>query len=325
MIDGAVVPHGPRIELARIKAAVSRADALEVVRTALLRLAQGDVVAPGGLGLVTAEGEVHVKGASIAGARCLVFKVASSFPDNRLAGLPVNDGFSVALDARTGAVLAELIDHGWLTDLRTGAAGALAAQVLSRPDATVASVLGAGSQARFQIEALAEVRDLRRVHVWARRTDAAQAYAADMTRTLGVEVVVAPSVRDAVVAADILVTTTASREPLVRADWVRPGTHITAMGSDFEHKQELAVDVLARADLVAADSVRDCAEVGEIHHAIDGGVLTRDQVRELSDVVAGTVAGRTGAGQITIVDQCGLGVYDAAIAEFVLDRVAPAH
>jgi ornithine cyclodeaminase len=319
----AAVPHGPRIELARIEAAVTRADALEVVRTALRQLAAGSVVAPGGLGLRTAEGEIHVKGASIAGARCVVFKVASSFAGNRLAGLPVNDGFSVALDARTGAVLAELLDHGWLTDLRTGAAGALAAQLLARPDAQVAAVLGAGSQARFQIQALAEVRDLRQLHVWARRAQAAQEYAADMRRTLGIDVVVAASVQDAVAAADILVTTTASHEPLVRAGFVRPGTHITAMGSDFEHKRELAVDVLARADLVVADSVRDCAEVGEIHHALAAGVLERSRVVELSDVVAGTAAGRTSAEQITVADQCGLGVYDAAIAEFVLDRVTP--
>jgi threonine dehydratase len=312
------------IELDTIQAAIGRADALAVVRETLRRLAAGEVTVPVPLGLQTTEGEVHVKGAAFAGSPYLVFKVATGFPGNAATGRPVNDGFIMVLDAQTGALHAQLADHGWLTDLRTAAAGALAAQLLARPDAHVAAVLGAGGQARFQLAALAEVRELTKVHVWARRSDQARRYAAEMSEQLGIEVVVADTVRAAVEAADILVTTTSSREPLVRAEWLRPGTHITAMGSDFADKQELDAEVLGRADLVVADSVRDCAESGELHHALAAGVLRTDQVVELSDVVSGASVGRTGPEQITVADQCGLGAYDAAVVEFVLGPSAPA-
>jgi ornithine cyclodeaminase/alanine dehydrogenase-like protein (mu-crystallin family) len=312
---------GRLIGLDAIRAVVTRADALSVVTEVLRKLALGEVDAPPGLGLLTADGEIHVKGAGITGSKYATFKVATTFPGNPALGLPLNDGFSVALDARTGAISAILADNGRLTELRTGAAGALAAKLLAREDASVAAVLGAGSQARFQIRALAEVRDLERLHVWARRPEQAQEYAAEMSGMLGIDVRVAGTVREAVEAADILVTTTASREPLVRAEWLRPGTHVTAMGSDFPYKRELDVDVLARADVIVADSVADCAEVGEIHHGIGTGAIRREAVVELSAVLAGTAEGRTGPKQITIADQCGLGAYDAAMAEFVLTRL----
>jgi ornithine cyclodeaminase/alanine dehydrogenase-like protein (mu-crystallin family) len=312
---------GRVIDLATIQAVVTRAGALEVVGDVLRRLAKGEVEAPPGLGLVTGDGEIHIKGAAITGAKYTAFKVSTGFPGNTARGLPVTDGFTIALDARTGAVAAVLADNSWLTELRTGAAGALAAQLLAREDASVASVLGAGGQARFQLEALAEVRNLDRVYVWARRSEQSAQYAKEMTQQLGVEVRVAETVQEAVEAADILVTTTASREPLVRAEWLRPGTHVTAMGADFPHKQELHPEVLGRADLVVADSLADCAEVGEIHHGLDAGTVRRDEIVELSTVVAGTVPGRTDARQITVADQCGLGAYDAAIAEFVLTQL----
>jgi ornithine cyclodeaminase len=312
---------GRPIDLDAIRAVVTRADTLKVVGDVLRKLALGEVDAPPGLGLVTADGEVHIKGAGITGAKYAAFKVATTFPGNPARGLPLNDGFSIALDARTGEIAAVLADNGWLTELRTGAAGAFAAKLLSREDASVASVLGAGSQARFQIEALAEVRNLRRLHVWARRPEQSAEYAAEMSERLGFDVRVAETVREAVEAAEILVTTTASREPLVRAEWLQPGAHITAMGSDFPYKQELDVDVLGRAGVIVADSVDDCAEVGEIHHGLDAGVVRREQIVELSAVAAGAADGRTSAQQITIADQCGLGAYDAALAEFVLTKL----
>jgi len=312
---------GRLVDLATIQAVVTRAGALEVVGDVLRRLAKGEVDAPPGLGLVTEDGEIHIKGAAITGAKYTAFKVSTGFPGNTARGLPVIDGFTIALDARTGAVAAVLADNSWLTEIRTGAAGALAAQVLAREDASVASVLGAGGQARFQIEALAEVRDLDRVYVWARRAEQSARYAKEMSQRLGIEVVVADTIREAVEVADILVTTTASREPLVRAEWLRPGTHVTAMGSDFPHKRELHPEVLGRADLVVADSLADCAEVGEIHHALDAGTVRRDAIVELSSVVSRTVPGRTDARQITVADQCGLGAYDAAMAEFVLTQL----
>lgn len=310
-----------QVGLATIRSVLTRVDALTAVRRALHELADGGAVAPPGLGLRTHHGEIHIKGAAFLGSRVLVVKVATGFPGNAPLDLPVNDGFSMVFDARTGACLAVLDDGGWQTEIRTAAAGALAAQLLAREDATVAAVLGAGAQARFQIEALADVRRLDRVHVWARRQDQSRQYAVEMRKRLSVEVVVARTVQEAVEVAEILVTTTSSRTPLVRAAWLKPGAHVTAMGSDFPGKQELCTDVLGRADLVVADSLRDCAESGELQHALAAGVVRHDQIVELAEVLSGKADGRTDAQQITVADQCGLGVYDAAVAELVMSRL----
>lgn len=308
------------LDEAAVRALVTREDALTAVRQALAALADGQVVMPDELAMVLEDGEVHVKGGHLLGSRYASFKVATGFPGNGASGGQVNDGFSVVLDARTGQLVASLYDHGWLTELRTGAAGALAADLLARPDARRVTVLGAGAQARFQLEALLDVREVTEVVVWNRGADRAGAFAAYVREQLGLPCTVAQDVRSAVEQADIVVTTTASREPLVHADWLAPGAHVTAMGSDFPDKRELAGDVLARADVVVADRVEVCARVGELHHALDSGVLDRQSVVELADLVVGRATGRTSAEQLTVVDQCGLGAYDAAMAELVLAR-----
>jgi ornithine cyclodeaminase len=309
------------LDEATVRSLVSRTDALQAVRSALLALAHEQVLMPDELALALDEGEVHVKGGHLLGSPYASFKVATGFPGNSARGLQVNDGFSIVLDARTGQLAATLYDSGWLTELRTGAAGALAADLLARPEASSVALVGAGAQARFQLEALLDVRDVTAVRVWNRTPARAHAFAERAGAELGVPVVVAPDVRTAVADADIVVTTTASRAPLLHADWLRPGTHVTAVGADFPDKRELAADVLARADVVVADRVEVCARVGELHHGLADGAVVRTDVVELADLVAGRVVGRTSAEQVTVADQCGLGAYDAAMAALVLSRV----
>ena len=308
------------LDEATVRSLVTRSDALEAVRSALLALACEQVLMPDELALALDEGEVHVKGGHLLGSPYASFKVATGFPGNEARGLQVNDGFSVVLDAHTGQLAATLYDSGWLTELRTGAAGALAADLLARPEASSLALLGAGAQARFQLEALLEVREISAVRVWNRTPARAQAFADRAGAELGLPVTVAPDVRAAVADADIVVTTTASRSPLLHGDWLSPGTHVTAMGADFPDKRELAADVLARADVVVADRVEVCARVGELHHGLADGVVARADVVELADLVAGRAVGRTGPEQVTVVDQCGLGAYDAAMASLVLGR-----
>ncbi|HXV94095.1 MAG TPA: hypothetical protein VD813_12395 [Pseudonocardia sp.] len=303
-----------------VRSLVGRADARAAVRRALVALAEDRAVLPGEIAMVLDAGELHVKGGYLRGSGYVSAKVAGGFPGNAAAGRPVNDGFSIVLDAATGALVAVLLDHGWLTELRTGAAGALAADLLARPDATAVGLVGAGAQARFQIEALLDVRPVRTVRIWNRTGRRAQDLAGRLAGEFDLDATAVGTVEEAVCEADIVVTTTASREPLVFARWLRPGTHVTAVGSDFPDKQELSVDVLARADVVAADRVASCARVGELHHALEAGVLAVDAVVELAELAAGTARGRTGEDQITVADQCGLGVYDAAMAELVLTR-----
>lgn len=303
-----------------VRSLVSRSDALEAARQAQLALAAGGVVTPEHIGLRLQDGEIHVKSAYLLGSPYVAFKVATGFPANVRSDRPVNDGFTMVLDAQCGALLAELHDHGWLTELRTGAAGALATNLLARADATTVAVLGAGTQAEHQLAALLGVRSVSTVWLYNRTRSRAEMLAARLRETYGLVVQVADSVAAAVVHADIVITTTASRAPLLHRDLLRPGMHITAMGSDFADKQELHVDVLAAADLVVADGVLTCARYGEVAHAVQTGTLALSDVVELSDVVGARHPGRTRADQITVVDQCGLGIYDAIMAELVMVR-----
>lgn len=303
-----------------VRSLIGVADARSAVAGALAALARSAAVLPDELAMVLPAGEVHVKGGHLLGSEFAAFKVACGFPGNGRLGLPSNDGFTLVLDARSGALSAMLLDNGWLTDLRTGAAGAVAAQHMSRPDSRAVALVGAGTQARFQLEALLEVREIASVAVWNRTPERARRLAEDLSTRHGLDCRVADTPQAAVRDADIVITTTASREPLLRHGWLRPGTHVTAVGSDFPDKQELHPDVLGGADLVVADDVAACSRVGELHHAIDAGTIEASRVVPLADIVAGFAAGRTGRDQITVADQCGLGVYDAAMAVLVVAR-----
>lgn len=291
------------------------------MRAAFVALARGEATLPGviGLELPDAGGEVHVKGAYLHGAPTYSFKIASGFYRNPERGLPVGAGLVLAFSAATGEPAAVLFDNGYLTELRTGAAGALAADLLARRRVGKAAVVGVGGQARYQLEALAGVRDLDAVAAWGRDPAKAEAYAEEMGDRLGLVVEVAASLQEAVEGADVVVTTTPAREPLVRAEWLAPGAHVTAVGSDMPEKQELEAAVLARADKVVADRLEACLENGEIHRAVAAGAIAAEDVHaELGQIAAGERPGRESEEEITVVDLTGIGVQDAALAAFVV-------
>jgi ornithine cyclodeaminase len=195
----------------------------------------------------------------------------------------------------------------------------LAADLLSRRTLRQAGIIGAGSQARYQLEALLGVRRPERTVVYARRPERAAAFAREMGERLALRVEVAASAREAVEGSDVVITATTARTPVVRAEWVGAGTHITAVGADSPEKQELEAAVLARADLVVADRRDQCLRLGEIHHAVAQGVLRPEDVdAELGEVAAGQAPGRTSDDQVTVADLTGVGVQDAAVADFVV-------
>ena len=270
------------------------------------------------------EAEIHIKAGHLYEAPFWAVKVASSFPENIERGLPVSGGLVMAFDARTGAPAALLLDNGYITDLRTGLAGAVAAKHLSRKDAAVAAVLGTGAQARHQMRCLALVRTLREIRVWGRHEDRARSLASRMETEeamRGIAVHPADSVEEAVRGAAIVVTTTSSREPILRSSWIAPGTHITAVGSDQPDKQEVEASLLARADLLVADSRPQCLRLGEIHHAVAAGAITADDIdAELGEIVAGTKPGRPSNDAITLCDLTGLGAQDVAAANLILEQ-----
>jgi ornithine cyclodeaminase len=292
---------------ADVRAALPMAACIEAVQGALVAYSSGEAELPSviHLDVPEARGEIHVKAGHIHGAPAYAVKVASGF---YAADPPAIDGLVVVFDAATGAPVAFLLDGGYVTDTRTGAAGGVAARWLAPEHATVVGVVGTGIQARRQVEALRCVRDVTEVRVWGRDADRASAAASDVGG------VIAPTVREAVDAADMVITCTASTEPLVRAEWIAPGTHITAVGSDGAGKQELDPELLRRADVLVVDSLDQCRRLGELQHALD----VADRAVELGTVCAGTSPGRTSSTQLTVCDLTGVGVQDVAAANAVL-------
>jgi len=302
------------VEEDTLRSLVREPDALEAVRLAFRALAEDRVEQPPPMGLEvpSARGEVHVKGAHLRGEPVFAVKVASGFYDNAEKGLPTGSGLVLVFDAATGFPLALLRDNGYLTELRTGAAGALAVDLLAPERLERVAVVGAGVQARYQLRAIAGVRDWAGTVVWSRRLDHAEACCEELEPVLGTPCRAAATVQDAVEGAGLVVTVTPSREPLVQAAWLAPGVTIVAVGSDGPEKQELAASVLADARVVA-DRRSQCLELGEIHHAVNAGMVQRDAIDELGEVVVGAKPGRRGDERI-VCDLTGIGAQDAAVA-----------
>lgn len=301
---------------------------VDVVAGAFSRLAEGGVVMPPILSMEIEEkhGEVDVKTAYVPGLDGFAIKVSPGFFDNPKLGLPSLNGLMVLFSSETGLVKAVLLDNGYLTDLRTAAAGAVAARALAPEKITTAGVIGTGLQAELQIKALKLVRDFDDLVVWGRDRSKAEDYTKKMTADLGCPVRVADSVEDCVTSSQVVVTTTPSREPLIRAEWLHPGLHITAMGSDAEQKNELAPEVLSKADVYVCDRQSQCSSLGELHHAVAAGAIAADRVfPELGQVLTGQKAGRTNDDQVTVCDLTGTGVQDTAIATVAYDRCAAAQ
>ena len=293
------------------------------VGQALSSLARDDVVMPPILHLAIAEhnGEIDVKTAYVPGIDSIAVKISPGFFDNPKLGLPSLNGLMVLFSARTGTLEALLLDNGYLTDIRTAAAGAVAAQRLAREDASSAGILGGGAQGYLQLEALTLVRPIRQARIWARRPEQAEDIARRANETLGLEATAVGEPEQAVTGSDVVVTATPSREPLVRAAWLSPGQHLTAMGSDADYKNELEPAVVARADLYACDRVAQCLLLGELHHAVAAGKVDPDtRPVELAEILSDRAPGRGSDTDITVADLTGTGDQDTGIGTLAYNR-----
>src|SRR3989442_6434323 len=241
-----------------IRELIGPAEALPAVRDAFVRLARGEAILPGviHLDVPNSGAEVHVKGAHLRDSPFFTVKVASGSYANPERGLPVGSGIVLVFDVATAFPRSVLFDNGYLTDLRTGAAGALAAELLAKRDVERVGIVGVGSQARYQLAALFRVRTPERVIAYGRSEVKATAYAREMEDREGVRVLPAKTVEQAVRGSDVVVTVSPSRAPPGKPDWLGPGTHITAVGSDGPGKQELGVGGLRKADKNVADSAQ---------------------------------------------------------------------
>jgi ectoine utilization protein EutC len=260
-------------------------------------------------------GDVDVKSAFVEGLPYFAIKIASGFYGNTEHGLPAGSAMMVLLNSETGYCEAVLLDNSYLTDLRTGLAGAVAARYLAPSAVGTVGVLGTGTQARYQVRCLGLVRDFKRVIVWGRSANKARAYADDLQQGGEFEVTVAATAEEVVRACDVLITATPSEQPLVKAAWLRAGQHITAVGADFPRKQELEPGILRRADRLVCDRVSQCRENGELQHLVQQRELPAGlQVVELGALTTGKEKGRQAQEELTVCDLTGTGVQDTAIA-----------
>ncbi|SMX25276.1 ectoine utilization protein EutC [Boseongicola aestuarii] len=302
-------------------------DAVECVEQGFNSLAKGNVVMPPIMTLMVPDhnGEVCVKTAYVPGIDSFAIKMSPGFFDNPRLGLPSTSGLMVLFSSQTGMLEALLLDNGYLTDVRTAAAGAVAARHLAREVAARACIIGAGVQAGLQLKALTLVRPITSAVIWARDTAKAKATATNLRAELGIDVTASASAAKAVASAHIVITTTPSNTPLVMADWLQPGQLVIAMGSDQEHKVELQPECLTKATLYVPDSQSQCALKGELRSAVKAGIVPTDRnFAELGDVTAGRAAGRSSDSDIIIADLTGTGVQDTAIANLARQRAEAA-
>jgi alanine dehydrogenase len=306
---------------ADVQALLGLDECLAAVESAFRLHALGKSLAPGVLGVPSRGGGFHVKAAGLdLGRLYFAAKTNGNFPDNPARrGLPAIQGLVVLCDGDDGRPLA-VMDSIELTIRRTAAATAVAARWLARPDAEVLTVCGCGEQGRAHLRALARVLPLRRAFVFDKDGAAARACAEQLSAELGIDVTPVPDHVEAVRASDVCVTCTPSRQPFLLRDQVRPGTFIAAVGADSPDKQELDPALLA-AGVVVADVLEQCASIGELHHALAAGALTRADVHaELAEVVAGRKPGRRSRDEVTIFDSTGTALEDVAAAAVVYER-----
>lgn len=306
-----------------IESVVTMQDMIRAVAEGFKAFNSGRAVIPFPVALQIPDhkGDIHIKPGWMKGTGSYVVKIASGFEDNPKLGMPSSHGMQLLFDSRTGTPLAFLVDRGLLTDLRTAAAGAVAAEHLARKSIDKVAMIGTGTQGRLQMEALAKVRDFSMLRVWNRTSAGVEKYVAEMKKRLDAEIVPAATVEAAVRGSDVVVTATAATSPLVRAEWVTKGMHITAVGSDSPEKQELESGVLGKADKIVVDSLPQVLKLGEVHHAVEDGAIRGSDVHaELGEVLLGTKPGRESDDEITVCDLTGIAIQDVVASQMVYER-----
>lgn len=312
------------LELDQIKRLLNVPQLIREIETGFVLYSSGQVEVPpvGFLHFDDPVGDVHIKYGFVRGDDYYVLKLASGFYDNPRLGLPASDGVILVFSQKTGGPELILLDKCWLTDMRTAAAGAVAAKHLAPKKVDQIGIVGTGVQARMQLEMLRYVVDCRSCLVWGRDPTKVQRMIDDLrsresVQAWGLEITAAQALDDLVPNCNLIVTATSARSPLIRADQIRSGTHITAMGSDDHGKQELDPEVLAKADLVVADSRSQCVDHGECSGAVTRGYIDEGSILELGQVIDDPRMGRTADDQITIADLTGVAIQDIQIAKMV--------
>jgi alanine dehydrogenase len=293
---------------ADVQAVLTMKLAMELVEESFCRLANGTGVSHPRRRLRLAEkGLMHYMAAADTQGGYVGLKIYTVSPSGLRFLVPLFSG-------HTGELLA-LIEANYLGQMRTGAASGVATRLMARSDARVAAMIGTGLQARTQLEAVALSRKLEVVRVYGRDAGRRETFARDMSAKIGVRVAAAESAEEAVRGADIVTTMTSSPKPVLLGKWLAHGAHVNAAGVNFAEKAEIDAESVQRADVIAADSVEQSKiEAGDLIQAFGGDMQQWNSVRELSDIVSGQVAGRTGRDQITLFKSNGIAIEDIVVA-----------
>jgi ornithine cyclodeaminase len=270
---------------------------------------------------IPANKEVDVKTAYIPGYDHFALKISSGFFNNEQLGLPSTGGLMILISAIHGQPEALLYDNGYLTDVRTAAAGAVAADYLANDTIATVGVIGAGAQARFQLEALQYVRDFKQVSVFSKTKTRLLAFKKEMEATLQVPVTIETNAEAVAGRSDLIITTTPATEAVLNSEWIRPGTHITAMGADAPYKQELDPEIMQMADWVVCDVIKQCAICGELRVGLKNKHVDVSKVMELGQITARKLKPRKTTSEITVADLTGTGAQDTRMALYAYERL----
>ena len=308
--------------LNQIKEVLKNIDPVQATEEGFVAYSQGKVVVPpvGEMIFENPPGEVHIKYGYIIDDEYYVIKIASGFTENVKLNLPTSNGLMLVFKQKTGEPECILLDQGYLTEVRTAAAGAVVAKYLAPKSVHRIGIFGAGTQGRMQLEYLKPVVNCKDVIVCGRNQQRLDAYKKDMEQ-LGFNIQTTKDANDVISTCNLIVTTTPSKSPLLQVDSIQKGTHITAMGSDTPEKNELDAGILQNADIVVADSISQCLVRGEICHAIKADVTKEEDVVELGNVIAKKELRRMSEEQITVADLTGVAVQDIQISKAVYEAL----
>jgi len=293
--------------------------ALAMIRAGFCAYSRGEVQLPPVQHFTFAQnnGDACVKSGYLAGDTLFAVKVASGFYGNARLGLDSTQGLIMVFSAETGLPVALLLDEGWLTSIRTALAGCLAAKVLAPRRIDAIGIVGTGMQAKLQLLALQDLTPCRTVYVWNRSPATLQRFSSELQQ-LGYTVHASQNAEVLARACQLIVTCTPATAPILQAEWIQPGTHITAVGADTYGKQELASALVARADRVVVDSIAQCTAYGEVAQAVQSGLIKADHLVELGQIFNGEKPGRQSEQEITLADLTGLAIQDVQIAKSIL-------
>ncbi|MCP4626525.1 MAG: ornithine cyclodeaminase family protein [bacterium] len=304
--------------LDQIKQVMGKLDVTKYIEEGFVAYSQGRVVVPpvGELIFENPPGDVHIKYGYIKDDDYFAIKIASGFYENFKIGLPTSDGLILLFSQQDGTLVSILLDECYLTNVRTAVAGQVVAKYMAPSKIDCIGVFGTGIQGRMQVEYLKPLIDCSDIIVWGLHQDNLDTYKRDMEK-LGYTVQTTLDAGEVTEKCRLIITATPAQAPLIDVRQIKPGTHITAMGSDTHLKQELDAKILQRADMVVADSIEQCLTRGEISKALQADLLKKEDLIELGDVIAGRQSERTSDEQITVADLTGVAVQDIQIAKAV--------